>query len=204
MSSPCRAPVPFDTLIAYHQRELSESDAEQVEAHYFACADCSGRLEVLSRLELGVRDLVHGGALFAMSTLAMVREARAQGIVVREYRTEPGEHVQCTAGPQDALLVTRYGGLRGITSVDVHFRGAIVGTDQIIEMKHLDAPVDQETGDLVLVAPGALNRSLPPLEIEVRLAVHTASGSHEAGPYYYHHRPWDMLDDAERKQRSGL
>lgn len=24
------------------------------------------------------------------------------------------------------------------------------------------------------------------------------------GPYYYHHRPWDMLDDAERQRRSGL
>src|SRR5882724_6213576 len=89
MSSACIGPVPFGELIAYHLRELSESDAERVEAHYFSCAYCSGRLEVLSRLELGVRDLVHGGGLFAMSTLAMVREARAQGIVVREYRTDP-------------------------------------------------------------------------------------------------------------------
>jgi hypothetical protein len=102
------------------------------------------------------------------------------------------------------LLVTRYGGLRGITSVDVHFRGQILGTDQLIQMEQADAPVDQATGDLVLIAPGALNRSMPPLEIEVRLTVHAASGSHEAGPYYYHHRPWEMLDDDERERRRGL
>ncbi len=203
MSTPCEAPVPFQALIAYHQRELSEAEAERVEEHYFSCAYCSERLEVMSRLEQGVRDLVDRGQLMASSTMAMVEHARARNIVVREYRTEPGEHVQCTAGPDDELLVTRYGGLRGVTSVDVHFRGAIVGTDQSIQMEFPDAPVDQRTGDLVLIAPGALNRSLPPVEIEVRLTVHTASGSHEAGPYHYHHRPWDLLDDDERQLRAG-
>jgi len=43
-----------------------------------------------------------------------------------------------------------------------------------------------------------MNRSMPPLEIEVRLTVHDAGGTREAGPYYDHHRPWDMLDDTER------
>jgi hypothetical protein len=202
--TPCEAPIAFEALIAYHLRELSEAERERVEEHYFACAYCSERLEVLSRLELGVQNLVHGGQLFASSTVAMVERARARGILVREYRADPGGHVECTAGPDDDLLVTRYGGLRGITSVDVHFRGQIVGTDQLIQMEHADAPVDQQTGDLVLIAPGALNRSMPPLEIEVRLTVHAASGSHEAGPYYYHHRPWDMLDDDERQRRRGL
>jgi hypothetical protein len=201
--APCTAPLAFDTLIAYHLRELSETDAEQVAEHYFSCAYCSERLEVLSLLEQGLRAWARSGGLFAMTTMAMVQRLRAEGIVVREYRTDPGEHVHCTAGPQDDLLVTRYGGLGGVTSVDVHFRGAIVGSDQLIEMRHLDAPVDQASGDLVLVAPGALNRSMPPLEIEVRLTAHTAGGSHEAGPYYYHHRPWDMLDDAERERRRG-
>lgn len=204
MSPPCKAPIAFEALIAYHLRELGEAERERVEEHYFACAYCSERLEVLSQLELGVRDLVYRGQLLSFSTVAMVQRARARGILVREYRTDPGEHVQCTAGPDDDLLVTRYGGLKGITSVDLHFRGQITGTDQLIQMDHADAPVDQATGDLVLIAPGALNRSMPPLEIEVRLTVHTASGSHEAGPYHYHHRPWDMLDDAERERRRGL
>ena len=204
MSTPCEAPIAFEALIAYHLRELSEAERERVEEHYFACPYCSERLEVLSRLELGVRSLVHGGQLFSSSTVAMVERARARGILVREYRTDPGEHVDCTAGPDDDLLVTRYGGLRGITAVDLHFRGQILGTDQLIQMEQTDAPVDQQTGDLVLIAPGALNRSMPPLDIEVRLTVHTASGSHEAGPYYYHHRPWDLLDDDERQRRRGL
>jgi hypothetical protein len=56
----------------------------------------------------------------------------------------------------------------------------------------------------VLIAPGALNRSMPPLEIEVRITVHAETGSYEAGVYYYHHRPWDMLDDDERLRRRGL
>jgi hypothetical protein len=204
MSTPCEAPIAFEALIAYHHRELGEVERERIEEHYFACAYCSERLAVLSQLELGVRDLIHHGQLLAGSTVAMVERARARGIRVREYRTDPGEHVNCTAGPDDDLLVTRYGGLRGITSVDVHFRGQILGTDQLIQMEQADAPVDQATGDLVLIAPGALNRSMPPLEIEVRLTVHAASGSHEAGPYYYHHRPWEMLDDDERERRRGL
>jgi hypothetical protein len=203
VSTPCAAPVPVDALIAYHLRELSEAEAERVEEHYFSCGYCSERLEVLSRLEQGVRDLVHGGGLMVSSTMAMVERVRAGNIVVREYRTDPGEHVDCTAGPDDTLLVTRYGGLRGVTSVDVHFRGTIVGTDQMIEMDFPDAPVDQRTGDVVLIAPGALNRSLPPIDIEIRITAREASGSREAGPYYYHHRPWDLLDDDERQRRAG-
>lgn len=203
MSHRCQAPIPFDALIAYHVGELSEEEAERVEAHYFGCRWCAERLEIVSLLERGVVDLVHGGGLMASSTMSMVERARARGIVVREYRTDPGEHVACTGGPDDDLVVTRYGGLAGVTSVDVHFRGTILGTDQIIAMDQADAPVDQRTGDLVLVAPGAMNRSMPPLEIEVRLTVHDAGGSREVGPYYYHHRPWDMLDDAERARRAG-
>jgi hypothetical protein len=204
VSTSCEAPLPFEALIAYHMRELSEAEQGRVEEHYFACAYCSERLEVLSRLEHGVRELVQGGQLFASSTVAMVQRARAQGILVREYRTDPGEHVNCTAGPDDALLVTRYGGLRGITSVDFHFSGQIVGSDQLIQMEYADVPVDQQTGDLVLVAPGALNRGMPLLEIEVRLSVREPSGAHEVGRYHYHHRPWDQLDDDERQRRRGL
>lgn len=204
MSIPCDAPIAFEALVAYHLRELSEADRERVEEHYFACGYCSERLEVLSQLQQGVHELAHRGQLLSFSTLAMVQRARARGILVREYRTDPGEHVNCTAGPEDDLLVTRYGGLRGATSVDLHFRGQIRGTDQLIRMDYADAPVDQQTGDLVLIAPGALNRSMPSLDIEVRLTVHAASGSHEAGPYYYHHRPWDTLDDDERQRRRGL
>jgi len=203
MSLPCRAPIPLEELIAYHLGELPDDEAERLEAHYFACPHCSERLEVVSRLDEGVRGLVHAGGLMAPSTMAMIERARARGIMVREYRTDPGEHVDCTGGPEDDLLVTRYGGLAGVTSVDVHFRGAVVGSDQVIAMEYPDAPVDQRTGDLVLVAPGAMGRSMPPVEIEVRLTVHAAGGSHEAGPYYYHHRPWDMLDDAERQRRAG-
>ncbi|HEX4340645.1 MAG TPA: hypothetical protein VH062_32275 [Polyangiaceae bacterium] len=157
----------------------------------------------MSRVEQGVRDLVHGGGLMVSSTMAMVDRMRAGNIVVREYRTEPGEHVECTAGPADDLLVTRYGELREVTSADVHFRGAIVGSDQFIQMEFADPPVDQETGDVVLIAPGALNRSLPPVDIEIRITARSATGSHEAGPYYYHHRPWDLLDDDERQRRAG-
>jgi hypothetical protein len=203
VSDPCRAPIPFEELIAYHQRELPETEAERIEDHYFSCAHCSGRLEVVFLLDQGVRDLVRSGGLLAGSTMTMVERARAQSVVVREYRTDPGAHVHCTAGPDDDLLVTRYGGLAGVTSVDVHFWGTVPGTDQVIAMEFPDAPVDQRTGDLVLVAPGAMNRSLPPLDIEVRLTVHGAGGSHEAGPYHYHHRPWDMLDAAERQRRAG-
>jgi hypothetical protein len=203
MSVPCAQPIPFEDLIAYHCGELGEAEAERIEAHYFACDHCSARLESVSRLEDGVRGLVHGGALMVGSTMAMVARARAQGLIVREYRTGPGDHVQCTAGPEDHLLVTRYGGLEGVTSVDVHFRGTIVGTDQVIEMELADAPVDQSTGDLVLIAPADLNRSFPPLEIEIRLTAHAADGSREAGPYHYHHRPWALLDDAERQRRAG-
>ena len=203
MTHDCDTPVPLTELIAYHAGELPVGDAERIEAHYFGCASCSERLETLSRLDTGVCALVHAGGLMAGSTAAMVQHARARGIVVREYRTDPGEHVQCTAGPEDQLLVTRYGGLQGITSVDVNFRGAIMGTDQVIEMQMIDMPVDQATGDLVLIAPAKLNQSFPALEIEVRLTAASPEGSRQEGPYYYHHRPWSLLDDDERRRRAG-
>jgi hypothetical protein len=199
----CQAPVPFVELIAYHLRELPENDAERLEAHYFACASCSERLEVVSRLDQAVRALVSSGHLMVGSTAGMVARARAQGIIVREYRTDPDEHINCTAGPDDQILVTRYGGLHGIISVDLHFRGAIIGTDQAIEMHMQDLPVDQRTGDLVLVAPADLNRTLPPVDIEIRLSVPGPTGPRPAAAYYYHHRPWALLDEDERRRRAG-
>lgn len=201
MTTPCQAPLPLEALIAYHLRELPEAERDRVEEHYFGCAYCSERLETLSRLEQGLQDLAHGGGLMVSSTVAMVEYARARGVRVREYRTEPGEHVNCTAGPDDDLLVTRYGGLRGLTSVDIHFRGTILGTEQLIEMVFPGCPVDQQTGDVVLIAPGAINRSMPPLEIEISASV--PGEVQQAGQYFYHHRPWDMLDDAERQRRAG-
>jgi len=203
VNPPCAAPLPFDALIAYHAGELSEEEGARVEAHYFGCAHCAERLEVVSLLARGVIQLVHGGGLMVFSTMAMIDRARSLGIVLREYRTDPGQHVHCTGGPTDDFVVTRYGGLAGVTAVDLHFRGTILGTDQVITMEYPDAPVDQRTGDVVLAAPGALNRSLPPLEIEVRLTVRDADGARELGPYYYHHRPWDMLDEGERARRAG-
>src|SRR5262245_16635299 len=100
-------------LIAYHTGELSDADAERIEQHYFGCVDCGQRLELVSRLDAGVDALVRGGHVMASGTMALVEQARAEGIIVREYRTDPGEHVDCTAGPDDQLLVTRYGGLGG-------------------------------------------------------------------------------------------
>jgi hypothetical protein len=47
VSSACSAPVPFEELIAYQLCELSESDAERVEAHYFSCAYFSSWLIAL-------------------------------------------------------------------------------------------------------------------------------------------------------------
>lgn len=116
MTPACQAPVPFEALIAYHLRELPAAEAERIEAHYFSCAHCSERLEAVSLLNEGVRNLVQSGHLMAGGTVAMVEHARARNVVVREYRTDPGEHVLCTAGPDDELLVTRYGGLHGVTS----------------------------------------------------------------------------------------
>lgn len=68
-------------------------------------------------------------------------------------------------------------------------------------MAFSDCPVDQQTGDVVLIAPGALNRSLPPLDVEIRAVV--PGQLQEAGRYFYHHRPWGMLDDDERQRRAG-
>src|SRR5262245_12281294 len=114
MSTPCKAPIPFETLIAYHARELPEDDAERTEDHYFSCAYCTEQLAIVTQLAQGLRDVIQQGQLMASTTMSMVERARAESIVVREYRTDPGEHVDCTAGPTDDLLVTRYGGLEGI------------------------------------------------------------------------------------------
>ena len=146
MSPACAAPIPFDALIAYHVGELPADEGERVEAHYFGCAHCAERLEVVSLLARGVVDLVHGGGLMVFSTMAMIERARAAGVVVREYRTDPGQHVQCTGGPADDFVVTRYGGLAGVTSVDLHFRGTILGTDQVIAMEYPDAPAGSAHG----------------------------------------------------------
>ena len=110
--------------------------------------------------------------------------ARQKLLIEEARRRVPSPRI-LLALDADEILAADGPTLAGVTSVDVHFRGTVLGSDEIMAMEFPDAPVDQLTGDLVLVAPGALNRSLPPLDIEVRLTVHAPGGSHEAGPYRF-------------------
>jgi anti-sigma factor RsiW len=97
VTSSCAAPFSWKELIAYHTGELPDADAARIEGHYFGCAHCSLRLEIVSRLDEGVDALVRGGLVMTSGTMALVQQARALGVIVREYRTDPGEHVDCTA-----------------------------------------------------------------------------------------------------------
>jgi hypothetical protein len=55
---PCTSPVPFETLVAWYAHELSESDADALEQHLFACDACAAASEELGLLIGGLREVI--------------------------------------------------------------------------------------------------------------------------------------------------
>lgn len=185
--SPCATPVPLDTLVGYWLDKLPPPDEDAAEAHLIACADCSRRLERLTRLGGAVRDVVRRGSVRLGLTPALLARLEQDGVRIRHHHVEPGGQTHCTAGPDDDLVtVTLRGEFRADERVDLIFLDA----PGVLGDRRTGVPVDRERGEMVFAEPGDLIRALPAHRARVRLYGVGAAGERTIGEYTLLHTPW--------------
>jgi hypothetical protein len=186
----CSERLSDDLLVEYWQGELTETEAERVEAHYLSCEACASRLDALAGVATGVVKLMRGGRVLGFTTVAVLERAASEGLKIGTYRMEPGQSAHCTIRPEDDCNVLRLPlALRGIERVDLDL--VRVEADQETSRLHFDDVVlDREREEIVLLYPGDLLRQLPEHTFEI--AVHAADAQERRvlGRYTMFHSPW--------------
>jgi hypothetical protein len=180
----CTEPVDLGDLLAYWLGELDEAREAQVEEHLLGCGACADALDALLRLGVGVRDAFTRGAVAAVLSPALVQRLLASGYRLREYRVPANGSVNCTAGPEDDLVVARLqAALADVTRLDL----IDIGPDGI---EHLleDVPFDAAAGEVVLTPrTDLLKRANDHLH---RMRLVDAGSRRVIGEYAFVHAAW--------------
>lgn len=186
MTVACVNRIDFETLVAYWLGEVPEPSESALEAHLFACAQCSGRLEQVAALAGGVRAAVEDGRVSLVVSGRFVEALRHAGLRLREYALDPGGSVNCTIGAGDDAVVSRIRApLAGVQRVDV-VRG-IAG--DAAEQRITDVPFDAATGEVIVIPSAAWLKTMPAFTMRMRLIDVRAHGEAPIGEYTFNHSP---------------
>lgn len=182
----CGNPIGFETLVAYWLREVPEQTEAKLEEHFFACADCSARLEQLVALAAGVRAAVDGGRMSMVVSGRFVEAMRQAGLRLREYAVDPGGSVFCTIRAEDDAVVSRLRApLGGVRRLDlVRMRGGGQPDERLT-----DVPFDPETGEVLVIPSAAWLKSMPAFTMRMRLIDAGGDGDAPLGEYAFIHSP---------------
>jgi hypothetical protein len=184
----------LNDLLAYRAGELSASDDERIEAHFFECARCAERLEGLERIRAGVVEAVRSGAVTSAVTAEFVEAAVRDGAQVRTYELSPGETVFCTIAPDDDFVAVRMrGAFEGYERIDLTMVTSHLDSGERSVRVSESVTPDLATGELIVLYSGPLVRSLPRsrFDMEVRTPDERVVAS-----YVLEHTPWDEHETA--------
>lgn len=185
----CKEPIDFQSLAAYWLGELPGGEAEKVEEHFFACAQCAARLEWLAALSEGVRATLRAGAFGMVVSPPFVEALKQAGLRLREYRNDPGGRVECTMAADDDAVVSRLRApLAGVKRLDLVQR-IRAGDADWQEMRLEDVPFDPGSGEVLLIPPPAALRKMPAHTAVTRLVSVGEKGEAPLGEYTFAHTP---------------
>jgi hypothetical protein len=201
MMAKCEQLLSVEQLIAYDLGELSAQAVEQVELHYFSCAECSERLSGLLDLRDAIRTVTHRGGVTVSVPARFVDSARARGLKVRRYELGPEQQVACTIAPEDDFVaICLKLGEADVAKVDVAVEWTTLDTQAREQSLVENVLFDRAAGQIVLLFSGAQVRSFPKSQwrMEARLSApaETAAPVRSIGPYTLNHTPWEQLHSA--------
>jgi hypothetical protein len=187
----CAAPIDPEVLADYWLAELPPDEESALEEHFFACGDCSSRLQSLLGLVEGIRTLARQGNLGMIVTREFLDRLAGEGLRVREYAPPAGGSVQCTVTAQDDLLIGRLAAdLTGLERVDL----ALCDPSGAERLRMRDIPFRAGLGDIIMNYPiGPARRSGPDVLVVKLLAVSSPSenfpGERVLAEYTFNHTP---------------
>jgi hypothetical protein len=173
-------------LLDYWFGDLSPMDMEGVDVHLFGCDACGALVDSIAALGQGTREAFAAGCVASVGGPRFVGQLVAQGLRVREYRVPCNGSVNCSAAPQDKVLVGRLQvTLQGVQRLDLAADFDSGGDTVWLR----DVPFDAGSAEVVLLPALAAVRRMPAHVMRVRLVAVEDTGTRELGHYDFHHRP---------------
>jgi hypothetical protein len=187
MTTPsCQSPIAWDTLLAYWLGELDPDSEACVEEHYLGCAQCSGRLELLTALAGEVRALVEASGVNMVIDERFVQRLTEHGLQVREYRVPLNGSVNCTVTAEDDFVVARLEApLADVARVDM----VTLFSEGQNEIRQEDIPFAPDSGQVLFTTRIDTLRALPVTTLRVRLLAVDNNGERTLGEYTFNHTP---------------
>lgn len=183
-----RAPH-FDepTLLAYWLGETDAAQTDAIDLHLLGCDPCGGALDELVELSHAVREAFDAGLVHAFVSAAFVQRLVHDGRRVRQYRIAHNGSVNCSAAPDDEVLVARLGApLARVERVDAVVCLSTTDAEYLAN----DIPFDAASGEILMMPKIAIVRGMPEHVVTVRLLAHTAGRTRPLGEYRLNHSPW--------------
>ena len=180
----CTTPIDLVDIVDYWAGDLPQTDADRLEEHVFACAECARHLGEGAALARGIAAVVRQGRFHSIVTDALLNRLARDGVRIRTYTLEPGVVVPCSVWTDDDLVVTR-------------IRADFSGVDSMTVVTRLAS--GQEVGRLsdIFVRPGQMEiidaisasilRRLPSTSVRLTVTGRTAAGERTIGEYVLEH-----------------
>lgn len=173
-------------LLDYWFGDLDAAQTDGVDAHLFGCDACGAVVDGIAALAQGTREAFMAGRMAAIAGPRFVERLAAQGLRLREYRVPCNGSVNCSAAPQDEVLVGRLqAALQGVRRLDLAADFSFGGDTLWLR----DVPFDATANEVVLLPALDSVRRLPAHVMRVRLLSVEAAGPRELGHYSFHHSP---------------
>ena len=184
-SATCSSPIDAAVLMDYWFAVLPPAAEETLEEHLMMCDSCGDRLREMMALADELRALARSGTLQVIVGEALITQAAASGLRVREYAASPGEAIQCTVSADDDVLTARLAvEMTTASRVDLSWcdpRG-------VEHQRMTDIPVRADARRVICQQSIAWAKASPTATMIARLlAVDDAGGERVIGEYTFHH-----------------
>jgi hypothetical protein len=178
---------PAQSLTSYWLGELDDRAQLELEEHLFGCAACTQRLQTLVQLADGVRALARGGNVRAILTAPFVLRLQALGVRVREYRLSAGGSVNCTAGPEDEMIVAHLQApLHDVERLDL----VMHDPDQAAPIRLSDIAFDPTSNEVVMLSNTVQLRERSFATFRAQLIAVEPDRERVIGEYTFNHSPY--------------
>lgn len=195
MNGLCTNPLGLEDLLAYRFGELEGASLEALEAHYFACENCTDRLVKIFNLGKQIAILVRRGAVSAAVTDEFVATVQSEGLTLRTYSLSPGDSVACTAAPDDDFVVVRLlFPLQLGEVVDLHSQVIFADAEKSETQITRSVFADHQTSQVVFVFAASEIRSIAKSQWSMKAHVTSGNAERTVGPFIMNHTPWEELN----------
>lgn len=185
--SSCRVTFPAQSLTSYWLGELDDRTESEYEEHLFACAACTERLHALVRLAEGVRLAARSGNVRAILTAPFVKRLQELGVRVREYRLQAGGSVNCTAAPEDEMIVAHLQApLHDVRQLDL----VMHDPDQASPIRLTDITFDPTSDEVVMLSSTVQLRQRSFATFRAQLVAVEPDREKVIGEYTFNHSPY--------------